>query len=123
MCAYARKYIMINREMGLLGQMGPLGRKMLVPEVAVVPKRQKARSSTDDRALQLAELTRLELATFAVTGRCSNQLRYNSVLSVFQNLAELTRLELATFAVTGRCSNQLRYNSRFCQMSFSNDAH
>ena len=84
---------MINKEMGLLGQMGPLGRKMLVAEVAEVaevPKRQKARSSVDDRAYQLAELT---------------------------------RLELATFAVTGRCSNQLRYNSRFCQMSFSNDAH
>ena len=64
----------------------------------------------------MAELTGLEPAAFAVTGRCSNQLRYNSVGDVFyalsgSELAELTGLEPATFAVTGRCSNQLRYNS------------
>ena len=65
--------------------------------------------------MMLAGLTGVEPATFAVTGRCSNQLRYNpSISRKNKKLAGLTGVEPATFAVTGRCSNQLRYNPSLC---------
>ena len=71
-----------------------------------------------------AGVTRLELATSGVTGQCSNQLNYTSMVIFLHHArreksqyfgtfydAGVTRLELATSGVTGQCSNQLNYTS------------